>query len=182
MIELAPYHYRPEELHSSLQPHILRTAEFPFRGEIYRYGILSRAAAPTIPNFAGMYGGQNLICSEDLIADALLLGVSLGHEVLCKRLNIHNPNHSCMMVENEVLAPFEPHPEILSRIIKARVATFRGLMEFYKINPDQPQDPFRQEITGTWKYLENLARGRQIPFLAANVKTTSCEPHRTSSR
>jgi hypothetical protein len=73
------------------------------------------------------------------------------------------PNHSCPTIENEVLAPFEPFPNILAEIIKERLRMFTALIPFSKIDPDHPKNHLEEGIVGSWKYLDNLARGKRIP-------------------
>ncbi len=162
MTDLAPYHFQPEELPDGLQRHLVGTDTFLFREVEYTYGIIAPEVAPSVPNFTGMWGGQNLIVSKDVIHNTHLRTATLSHEILCNRLYARRPDHSCPMVENEILAPFAPFPNILFQVVDARLAMFRALIPYNKIDPAHPKNHFEEGIVGTWRYLENLARGQRI--------------------
>ncbi len=162
MTELAPYHFRPEELPEALRKYLVRTEIFPFRKAEYTYGIIAPEAAPSVPNFTGMRGGHNLMVSADVIAHTHLRTVTLSHEILCNRLYAGQEDHSCPMIENEVLSEFAPFPEILKKIVAERLRMFQALIPACKIDPLQPKDHFEEGIVGSWIFLDNLARGNQI--------------------
>jgi hypothetical protein len=160
--ELAPYHFKPEKLPAVAQKHLIRTAIVSFRQKQYEYGIIAPEAFPSVPNFTEMLGGQNLMVSEDATQNSNVLSVTLRHEILCNRLYAGLPNHSCPTIENEVLAAFEVFPNILAEIIKERLRMFTALIPFSKIDPQHPKNHLEEGIVGTWRYLENLARGKRM--------------------
>ena len=151
MTERQPYHFNPEELHADVRKHLLQTETFRFRDQEYTFGIIARDAAPTLPHFVGMPGGQNLIGSEDLLHDPDLLAVSLGHEVLCNRLYADQPGH-CARAEQEILQGIKS-PEVYGRILVARKALFDGLLMMYKVNRTEPATDFHRELLGTERFL-----------------------------
>jgi len=154
-----PYRFDPTELHPSVREKILKTDVFSYRDAYYEFGVVDPRVAPV--HFAvGMPNGQNMFASSAI--PPYILPLYLEHEIQCNRLRAGEVGR-CASIEEQVIQRADP--AILRQLLEARQRTFEDLITHYKIDVQNPADPFTKEIAGTMLYLREQMKKLNVTAL-----------------